>query len=337
MEHPPYSQSALTQESLSQEELVWNERISEVKEVLEREIDFNLIGDIISELYRKSFPEIKQEDVRQVLDDVYRPSIVVDYTISYQEPKKREGVHFSQESQIVDALAATDGKSIYFYARSFYDKGSVDKGRLLSASIHESLHIASSKFFSLSHEMKLTGVTNLFSKKLTNKEEIVGREFNDLNEGLTELITDAIYSEYLARKGEVTSPVFEEVDPESGMSFGLIGSPMEYEEGRLFAYEFMEEFSRVSGLGLDETARSMVAEYFAGEGFHRDEIKELVSNDETLLEMLAVAKRNIPVGYNKESLDFVKNELSHQEKLFTWALFGRDEVGRYNEKIHESL
>lgn len=327
MEGSPMSQANLIPLVLEKEEMMWQFAIERTTEALEKDIDFVLISNILRDIYKKCFPGIPAEILDAKIENLSHIKCDVLYTIINPDDLKNsltEGVE-----------AHTDGKVIQYAAsKCCDDEGNPDVPKLLKVSIHELLHIAAGRSLA-------TGTGEVFSTGIDQAKQIhIGKEalyFRNINEGLTELIADAVYSEYLARKGEVSSSCsLEDVHLPEG-EFALPGRYISYENERIAIYSLIDELEKVSGFSYDTICQTLVKEYFTNGYVLRDEMVEAFEGNPEIIQILERYKRNLIEDYGNDVHAYLHDTLQGSEVHFIKAIFGRDVIGVYNKKVVESL
>ena len=326
MERSPFSQANLTPEILEKEAHEYVERIDQVKDVLEKHIDFKMVGDIISDIYRKCYPEISDTTIKKCLDAIYQPRIEVVYNVL---PKEGSGMEY------IDAI--TNGVSFKFSARSFFQNEEINTAHILHTAIHEAIHIASATYEGVSvgeYSETVRGFRRSVSLNQENEQDEKYTSFFDaFNEGMTEMLADVVYAEYLARNGEVASPLYEKVDEESGLKYGLADPPVTYENQRISVLALISDLASASGAEEEDIFRSLTAEYFTGGGLDRNDLLQYFRKGDDVYEWIEEFKRNHIRDYGEDGYDFVHNKLPSGVRSYVQALFGRDVVGRHNERV----
>jgi hypothetical protein len=216
-----------------------------------------------------------------------------------------------------------------FSARDFFENGKANNNEILRTFIHESLHIASMDV-SGGNKISNSGLAQEHIYKLvdTNVQAVF---FNKINEGVTELITDAIYTEYLARKGINPEADAEHFSNLQGVRFR--DRYRTYLEERYYVTKFIQEVTKVSGLGESEVIHALTKEYFSNGNLLRSEMREAFVDHPEIIQMLETVKRNMNPEINEDEFESIDQQIITEKSQFALALFGRDVIGEYNEKI----
>lgn len=325
-----FSEQNLNPDVLKEEEQIWALSIERTKEAIERNVDFNLISSIFGEIYQKCFPGISKEELSKKLESVTHPTYEVLYSLfEVDDVLERKDISESEDS------AYTDGKIIR-YASSVYctSNGEVDVPYLIKTSIHELLHVFAGSFSN-------PGTGEIFSTGVSHQKQVYGGNhasfFEKVNEGLTELISDAVFAEYLARKGEMVSLGNQKDVHLSDGDFDMPERHMTYGEERVDLYKLIHEIGEASSFSIESIFQALVKEYFTRGYLLREEIVEAFKDFPQIQEALEKMKRNLSEGNTEDDQGHLY-ELAHRSELvLIKALFGRDVIGQYNKKIVDSL
>lgn len=326
MEGDPFSSQNLAQPSLELEQLSFAQKIDHVQDFVKNEVQYSLLGDIFGELLRKSRAANRasmhgvtgeNELIENRVKNVKEPSLHVEYLSSFTDK-------YSGETTDRSSLAHTDGKSISFSASFFFAHSKLQKNLLLKAVVHELVHVAS-----------FTGITAGIStaEKVTiGKQEKIINYFELLDEALTEMISDAVYSEYLARSGEIMNDEFKKRD-DNGMEYGLIDIPITYYNARIQLIALINELTQATSSSEELVIQSLVGTYFRNGKLDDVSIKEAFADNKEILEYIEQTKRNLVDGITEDDIEYLEEDLLKEESVFTCALFGRDEIGRRNQEV----
>ena len=326
MEHQIFSQQGLSPEVIASEEKIWTDAIEKTREALEKEVDFILISNIFANIYKKCLPNLSEEEINKKLAGIVHPRYEVLYSLS----GKTEEEYIKGKEK--DNNAETDGIKIRYSARDYYEKGKIDITSLVKSSIHELLHIVADKN-ETNEDLFSTGVS-VNSESSFEENPLF---FNKTNEGLTEFISDAVYSEYMARKGEmITTEKFTGEDKD-GVRYNLAPRNASYIGERLDIYILMNELQKITELPLERICQRLVKEYITNGDLLREEIVTEFREYPEVINTLEKLKRNHVTKFSEEELDRFEEEIQTTELVFAKTLFGRDAVGEYNKKIIDSL
>ncbi len=334
MEHAPFSNQGLEPERLEKEEGLWVQKREQVEDFLKNEIDFTAIGDIIGEMYFKSrpdAPERGQDDLRKYrFSNIYDPKYEVQYV-------------YSDNGKAVTAQAKKG--RIHFSARSFFENNELNRALLLHVTIHELCHLASLtvSFDSKTERTQLSGVSSVtYNVQALREDTVEGKDkelevlFSGLNEGITEFVSDAVYSEYLARTGKVLETVYQKGFVTNEVH-GLIETPVTYYDERIAAYELIEKISQESELPMETVTEGFVQAYLRNERLDSEDLLSFFDEDSKAVLFLNKLKGNDIAKHEHDKQRFLVDILPNTERIFVKALFGRDVVGTYNKNIIESL
>lgn len=336
MEGNRFSPENLEPSVLEKEQTVYSLAVERVKETIEREVDFAMIADIFGDMYKKCFPDIINAELDRLKENIKNPIYEVKYVLTdskYLLSDKDD--EETEDGEINEHSAHTDGKIIRYSASIYYsENGQVDTTLLIKDSIHELLHI-------FAGALQNFGTGELFSTGISHTRQIKnGEEFNffdSINEGLTEVMVDAVFSEYFARKGDLNSyDNQEDVYLEDGQ-FDIPSRHMAYETERCDIYKLMNEIGEVSGFSNEIIAQALVREYLTNGYLLREEIVEAFKDFPKIITILRAHESNLSDGITDEELFFLHNQAHTVELSFIKALFGRDVIGKYNKKVIESL
>lgn len=318
MEYSPFSQYGLQEDVLNKEIGKEYKFIENTKDAIEKEVDFHAIADIIKDLIIKSKPGISESEIKEELSRLHNVKIEVKYVLHDEDDISYHG------------SANTDGNYINYSAFALCDsKGIPDTESLIYVSIHELLHVATGSF-GLSGDNYKTGIEE---QKNIKGEQVTF--FTLANEGLTELITSAIYSEYVARRKGLGG-VKQKIDLNDTGKV-LIEKDMSYIKERIAMMNLIKHISFLTGFTNEEVCRSFVSLYITkGSLLEEDLIDEFKEYPE-VLETIEAFKRNLiaEISINEEQ-DYI-NKYIESLDLFAKALFGRDVIGEYNIKTIDEI
>lgn len=340
MERPQsFPQAELTAKHLEKDERLYVEAIERVNEILKHEIDYAVIGNILEEICGRCFPdrskgEIVFSRIEEIKNGLYS------YHVKYVDVEEGENgdISFSKNR------AQIKSKSITFFAKEFLnDEDKIDAQLLTDTIIHELLHLVTWGHEQNKNEKGVLMMSGVMYKEFSFNEQSelhIGEYFRSLNEGLTELIKDAVYSEYQARKGIAFDY------PEYGMAIeskdGSVISPLmrsvAYNAQRMDVQILVDEIYKATEIPLEDIWRSLVSEYFTNGNLTRAELLKLYGDHESLASLVVrlsedLHARDYPqavANYNFYNTIFIEQD-------FVKALFGRDVIGRYNKKIKEDV
>lgn len=164
---------------------------------------------------------------------------------------------------------------------------------------------------------------------VTNQE---GSPFTLLNEGLTELIADAVFSEYFARSGSVRE--YEE-KKKWYQKESLIDRGAAYLDERVAVVLLVSKISEYSGVPEDKVYQSLLAEYLVAGDLCRSELLDECKDAPEVQELLLQLKQNdaaIFSKYNHTDIDPILDLWNKSCLTHVKAMTGRDYVGETNKK-----
>ncbi len=215
-------------------------------EILERfireDINFKVLQDLFREIMRKS--DILSQDVEGVVGRI-----------------TPESIHFKDiDSGGQHTVTTSSGVIINNEINLAIDHHTIDnivnKEDLLHTVIHEFLHF-------ISHKMESTGLMKI-------EDDPNPDHFEGVNEGMTELLTDCVLSEYLRRTGDMKKHSTAEL-------FTL--SPR-YLFQRDIMLGIIEDFSEETGLDKNIIFKAMVEAYCNNRSLFSSEIFNEIENQE---------------------------------------------------------
>ena len=337
MESAPFSPQGLDADQLEKEEALVLKSIDSVQEAV-KEIDFTVINEILRDIYTKFTGDISDEDRNFYfkLDENF--NIRVKYT---------ELINFSHYGAFISNTTnikayTRDGGIIIFareYVNSYGDTDSKTRLALLRDIIHEMLHIKSSfaEEDIASENLKFT--SGISPKQSRNKDETLiihddnkSDDFIIANEGLTELITDAIFSEYLARSGKLKEL---EQDNGSDIQADYIDRGALYFSGRLALVSLVSMIAEYTGVSEDKVYQAFVIEYLTGGDIMRAEIMDECKDSPEISAFLEKMKSNdlkdIVKSYSEKERNTLLDFMNKHKLVHIKAILGRDYIGETNK------
>lgn len=294
--------------------------IEKVKEALEKSIDRHLVVNVIEDIFSRCLPDVTKEQVKNIMMSILPPKIEVVYfidpLITGEKPRRAE----------------TNGINIMFSAREFYTNNVVDIAELLHVYIHEALHVVSVDRNSYETDGSFTTGVSIATEQMLQNEPVF-YFYNKFNEALTELLADAVQTEYLTRKGEASHHKTLLIDEKEF----LIERPFAYQEERIVVQKIIKKIVEVSGFSNDQVVRAFVREYFTNGYLGRDEIVEAFKGYPEVYSKLKKLGNNFTFEVSKAELEKYEFDMISTEFDFVKALFGRDVIGQYNKKVVDSL
>lgn len=298
------------------------------KEIIDKEINFTLISEIIGDIYKKCIPGVSSEILAKISDFVNHPKYQVQYS-------QLDGD---------DARADLGSMRMSFSAEAVVgDHGGINSTKLLKNVIHELLHLVTRSYRQDSLSIVYTGVR---AHVLKGSQEY--SFFERLNEGLTEIIADAVFAEYVAREGSV-SAVHRTSDFIIGeMKLAIPFRYPSYVRERLGVFRLIEVLQSATSVNnsdfdhnYDSLCRALVREYFTNGYLLSDEMYEVFAESPGLLDILEKLRDDDSIlgehDLSEDSQIEYLSQLTFGESNFIKALFGRDVVGAYTAKAINSL
>jgi hypothetical protein len=334
-----FPQVELTAKHLEKDERLYVEAIERVNEILKHEIDYETIGTIIEDICKRCFPDSsKSKVVFKRIEELKKRLFAFNVKyVDVVEEKNGDIVFSKNRAQIGE-------QSITFFAKEFLNsEDKVDAQMLIDTVIHELLHLVVWGHEHIKNEKGVATISGLMYQKfsVTEKSELHFQEyFRSLNEGLTELIKDAVYSEYQARKGTAfDSPEF---GMDVGLEKGVVVNPLMrfvgYSSKRADVKVLINEIHKATGISEDDVFRSLVSEYFTNGNLTREELLKLFGEYEGLTSLLDRLSKDINAReYSQDEIEQDFKDTIFSEQGYIRALFGRDVVGSYNKKIQEDV
>ncbi len=327
MEHSPFSDAGLHPDQLEKEQALVEPSIRSVQETIQK-IDINTIIDILFGLYSRTRGIAKAEETKEQFRHRVYPHIIVKYSDDIN--LKHYGERFVSQNEPPQAYSLHG--SIVFLAREIVNNdgtlGSLGDFFIIKLLIHEMLHSISTVQTidtTTGAAVELSGV----SKNVGQRE---GGEFRVINEGLTEVIADAVFSEYLARTGELSR--YHENEGYSDRQ-KLVSRFAGYLRERYALMLFVHELSNETKVSEGEVYQALLTEYLATGDISRSEIIDECKSNEVVQKMLRQFRDNIIDEQDLPGIDdlekiissFTIKELAHVHKLV-----GRDYIGETNKR-----
>jgi hypothetical protein len=319
MEHAPFSEAGLVPGQLEKEAEVIERSINAVQEAV-KEIDLQTVDDILLSIFKKVYPDRSEDDLKS------RFLFDGNYNIGVKYSEKLELENYNSKRDL-DASAYARGNKIAILARAFVDNaGSLDKhsrSDLVKTVIHEIMHTKSSNFDQY-HQVEFSGVS-LEDGQI--KEE--GNPYIHLNEALTEVVADAVYSEYLARTGTA-----KEFDEERNGYTLPIERHAAYMSERLALEQLARRLAKESGMSLEQVYQAFAVEYFKNGDLGRGELLELIDSEEikSLLGKIEVNDTEILTSFSPAEIAEYDNYLHWYQQKAVTGLVGRDYISSVNRK-----
>ncbi len=328
MERAPFSQAGLQPEEIDRETNLVVKSLDAVQEVV-KEIDFQAIDNIFFDVYKKIYPEISPKDLRHIfaLEGTYP----VQVSYSGEVDLSHYGTAFIAHQGRV--LGYSYSKTLKVNAREVVnEEGDVDqdmRGSLLKMLIHEIVHRRSTTSFrGLSPNIlhKSTGIQKVSVNLDSNITSVAS--FSVLNEALTEIIADGIYSEYFARTGKMAE--YDAASSGSDFDNRYLG----YIPERLVLQNLVDKIARDLGVTERKVYEAFIVEYFKNGDLMRSEILNDDSLSDEVKQFLEKLYRNDPTlfpelrGHHESK---VSTFLRTKELAAVRALIGRDYIGEVNK------
>ena len=328
MEHAPFSAGGLDSEQLEKEIPLVEKSIHAVQEAI-KEIDFSKIDDIVIDMLAAVRTELSREQIKEYY------SLKGSYSIK---------VTYSGEVDVEEAFtlgkyapaAYSHFPDIVVHAREIVDeKGDFSKERkqyLLKVVAHEIMH-----HFGFKVEQQEGKDIPLVHAGLSfgepDKEGYVDDvAFSLLDEAMTEILADAVSSEYLARTGTIKD--YE--DSKNWYQKPLhVSRHATYIPERMMLLSFVEKIAQYSGLSEDDVYRALAVEYFTGGNISRAEIVDELKDEPAIVNMIHDMKENQPGTFSDMSDDEQENIVAFLDlKQLHWvkAFFDRDYIGTTNQE-----
>ena len=158
-----------------------------------------------------------------------------------------------------------------------------------------------------------------------------GDPFALLDEAMTEVIADSVYSEYLARSGTISQ--YEEKRKWYKQT-NFIDRNAAYLPERMALMSFVDLIAKYSMIPEEKVYQSLVVEYFTSGDLSRLEILNEIKDEPSIIELLNKLKQNDPLLFQElpeekqvELLIFL--DLKQLTPLK--AIVGRDYIGEVNQ------
>ncbi len=332
METAPFGEGGLNPKQLEKEEAIVTRAIDSVQEAI-KEIDFKVIDQILFTILKKAYPELSSLQFHKnfSFDGVYP------IRVKYSQFMDLSHYGSSFENEGGHASAYYDDDNIVVFAREHVDdEGNMhddQKPALIKTLIHEAMHLMSTAVYEKKSDTweAWTGVTKQRSSEDTS-EKLESLPYMRLNEALTEVVADAVYSEYLARTGSVTT--FEEkskwykkeshIDRNAG-----------YISERMALATLVDMLAKHSGVDEGRVYQALAVEYLKNGDLMRSEMLEEYKETDDIRSFLDNLKQNkdetFP-SFSDEKIEEISAFLSVKELTAIKALVSRDYIGEVNKR-----
>lgn len=315
----------LSQEQLSKEEGLALKSIDSVKEVL-GSFDMRLIHQILLEILKKT-----RRGLYQNVNLEFLLPENISITVKYEQHADLDTDDTIGKDRDLPRGGITMLDSVTLFARGLVDeKGEVphnSKKDLLHALVHELIHgigTSFSRFETTDTWIPRTGFIELF--KLAGQDKVY---LDSLNEAFTEIIADAVVSEYLARSGTL-----KEYEEKQGKDKTFFNRTISYLPERILLSSFVSALAEKLQVGEGVIYQGMATEYFSTGSIATPEMLEVFKEDEKLADVYEKLKHNDVSEY--ESLTegqevSILNTLDLGQLQHVTALVGRDYIGSVNK------
>lgn len=329
MERAPFSQAGLRPEEIGRETNLVVKSLDAVQEVV-KEIDFQVIDNIFLDIYKKIYPEIPPKDLKQIfaLEGVYP----VQVTYSGEVDLSHYGSSFMNSQGRVLGYRYLLQKLKINAREVVNEQGEIDEEMrlfLVKMLIHEIVHIRTTKAFKGLLPNTLDEHTGIEKKSMNTQSKITGvGSFSSLNEALTEIIADGIYSEYFARTGRMKE--YEAASREIDFAKRQLG----YVPERLVLQNLVDKIARDLNVSEREIYQALAVEYFKNGDLMRSEILSDPSLSNEVKQLLEQLHRDDPSSFPSLSEDQeskISTFLHKKELAAVKALVGRDYIGEVNK------
>jgi hypothetical protein len=305
MEHPFFSDQPLVKpESAGPDEFSSNKYFK--KEYMDS-FKEDVIKDIFTVLFRRAENEsalkkfIPLKDIELVTDT---PEQNENYTSKYEERVNEGGYHLLPKTISIDTALVKK------------ETVSITRSSVLGVVLHEELHALTHQNIDGTIHMQV-GLEEVFMDG-----SISSKSWTDFNEGMTEIIMDDLFEEYIRRTGDRKDFLVK------GYEDGVIDSSYQaYFSERIFVNGIFMSVSNDLGLPLDVVREAFVQAYLSG--MLQDDIRKELGN----LSGVGVARRIESGAHVKmESKNRTQGagrpvELSVEEKI------KKEEEGRHIIKV----
>jgi hypothetical protein len=275
---------------------------------------------------RKIYPEIPPKDLKQIfaLEGVYP----VQVTYSGEVDLSHYGTAFSAHQWRV----LGDGKLKVRAREVVNEEGEVDQEMrlfLVKMLIHEIVHKRNTGLLEvhcLKFSMRISGIQKMSMNTDSGIKSIAS--FSGLNEALTEIIADGIYSEYFARTGKMAE--YEAASSEPDFAKRHLG----YVPERLALQNLADKIARDLGVTERKVYEALTVEYFKNGDLMRSELLNDGSLSGEVTEFLEKLERNDPSAFPDLSEDQelkISTFLHMKELSAVRAVVGRDYIGEVNK------
>ncbi len=318
MEPAPFSHAGLEPEQLEKEAAIVEKSVEAVQEAVDG-IDYQVIDDILLGIFKKAYPNLSEVELKEKFSFDGR----YDITVKYSE--KMEHENYGSGSDL-NASAYAQGDKIAILAREFVDdQGNLNENSesgLLKVSIHEIMHNKSHSADQY-QQTKFSGIAPM--ERVTDN----GTPFIHLNEALTEIIADAVHSEYLARTGIVSK--FDKY--ESGYKQPVYRHAV-YLNERLALERLVLMLQEESGMDRERIYQALTVEYFKNGDLGRSEIIDTIDSErlKEFLEKIETNDGEILRAFSGDEIQTYNGYLHWYQQQAITGIVGRDYIGAVNWK-----
>ncbi len=232
----PYTKNEVKNEDLTPEQISLKEKITAELE----NIDFYLLHDIFTKILKSCgvnpdtvfLPEAKDILFQNIKKNVN----AVSYSfLDFKRKEKKDSIYFNLNEEALEKLSQAEGFKI------------------LKIIIHEIVHQIQSVYVSSDNVIYGLSIKNILSKDIS---------FDNINEGLVEIISDDIFEEYCNTKG------FSKQKPSQN-----------YDSEKYFLNLIIESISEESELPINVVKNSFVRASFTGQSIISPELWDLYGDD----------------------------------------------------------
>lgn len=339
MEISPFFQQGLDPGQLEREKALVLKSIDSVQEAI-KEIDFRLIKEILTDFCKK-LGGVSDEDRAFFLKHILEMEYDIHVVYSEELDSNLQGGLYGEKHQSKGTVTIMSvwNNVITIFARECVDgNGELhyeDRLLLMRGMIHEILHAQtelSVKDDVTGESQEHIGIAYLNESNEGDSMDQNGLPFMLLNEGLTELITDAVFSEYLARSGTVKG---YEVIRKWYHKELLIDRGVTYINERMAIMALVSKISEYSGVPEDKVYQSLLSEYFTLGDLSRSELLDECKDAPEIKELLLQVKQNnsdIFSHYDNADIDPILDLWDKSCLAHVKAMVSRDYIGEVNKR-----